>query len=112
MKFAELFWVDLPDRAGREQRGRRPAVIWQDTDIYQLPTVLIIPLTTKLDVLRLGATLLIQPSTSNGLSAPSVALVFQLGACDVRRFGSRVGQLDAPDLGMLREIAKRLQRLQ
>jgi mRNA-degrading endonuclease toxin of MazEF toxin-antitoxin module len=111
MKFAELFWVDLPDRGGREQRGRRPAIIWQDTVVYQLPTILVIPLTTKLDVLRLGGTLQLQPSASNGLSAPSVALVFQLGACDVRRFGSRLGELDALDLTLLREVAKKLQRL-
>jgi mRNA-degrading endonuclease toxin of MazEF toxin-antitoxin module len=76
MKFGEIHWVDLPDRGGREQRGRRPAVIWQDTDSFHLPTILIIPLTTKLDALRFGGAALIQPSPVSGLSAPSAALVF------------------------------------
>jgi mRNA-degrading endonuclease toxin of MazEF toxin-antitoxin module len=111
MKCGELFWVELPDRGGREQRGRRPAVIWQDTDAFHLPTVLIVPLTTKLDVLRLGSTVLVHPSTSNGLTAPSAALVFQMGACDVRRFGSRLGVLEASDLGVLQAMAKKLQKL-
>jgi mRNA-degrading endonuclease toxin of MazEF toxin-antitoxin module len=45
----------LPDRAGREQRGRRPAIIWQDMAGFAvLPTLLIIPLTSRLDARRLG----------------------------------------------------------
>jgi mRNA-degrading endonuclease toxin of MazEF toxin-antitoxin module len=111
MKFGEIYWVDLPDRGGREQRGRRPAVIWQDTDSFHLPTILTIPLTTKLDSLRFSGTVLIQPSPINGLSAPSAALVFQLGACDVRRIGNCLGRLDDADLVALRDLAKRLQKI-
>jgi len=43
LKLGDVHWVELPDRGGREQRGRRPAVIWQDTATFPLlPTVLII----------------------------------------------------------------------
>jgi mRNA interferase MazF len=108
---ADIFWADLPDRGGREQRGRRPVVIWQDTQQFRIPTVLVIPLTSRLDTLKFGGTSLIHPTPSNGLTADSVALVFQLGACDVRRLRGRLGNLDAADLTALRDIAKRLQRL-
>jgi hypothetical protein len=76
-----------------------------------LPTVVIIPFSAKQDALRFAGTTLIQPTKSNGLTSPSVALAFQLGACDVRRFGGRIGQLDDPDLATLRDLAKRLQKL-
>ena len=111
MNCGDLYWVDLPDRGGREQRGRRPAVIWQDRINFPLPTTLVIPLTSKHKALRFPGTLLIQPSPLNGLTAPSVALVFQLGPCDSMRFGARLGELDVPDLMRLQDLAKRLQRL-
>ena len=85
MNHGDVYWVDLPDRGGREQRGRRPAIIWQDTTAFpRLPTVLIIPLSSQQDTLRFGGTVLLQPTATNGLTVASVALVFQLGACDVR----------------------------
>jgi mRNA-degrading endonuclease toxin of MazEF toxin-antitoxin module len=39
MKIGDIHWVELPDAGGREQSGRRPAVIMQD-DSYAiaLPT--------------------------------------------------------------------------
>jgi mRNA interferase MazF len=108
----DIHWADLPNQGGREQFGRRPAIIWQDNSAFpHLPTVLILPLTSRLSAQRFSATCLIQPTSLNGLSVTSVALVFQLGAFDVRRIGSRVGSLDAADLAAVRDIARKLQRL-
>ena len=112
MKYGEMHWVELPDRGGREQRGRRPAIIWQDTSAFvQLPTTLIIPLTSRLDALRFPATWRIDPTPTNGLSDPSVALIFQLGASDIRRIRQRLGRLNDSDLQAIQSIAKQLQRL-
>ena len=112
MNHGDVYWVELPDRGGREQRGRRPAIIWQDASAYpRLPTVLVIPLSSQQDALRFGATVLIQPTATNGLTVDSVALVFQLGACDVRRIGQPLGRLDAADLAKVRDIAAKLQKL-
>jgi mRNA-degrading endonuclease toxin of MazEF toxin-antitoxin module len=108
----DVYWVDLPDRGGREQRGRRPAIIWQDTSAFvQLPTVLIIPLTSRVDALRFPATWRIDPTPANGLSNPSVALIFQLGASDIRRIQQRLGRLNDSDLQAVQTIAKQLQNL-
>jgi mRNA interferase MazF len=113
LKFGDVHWVELPDRGGREQRGRRPAVIWQDTATFsRLPTILVIPLSSQQSALRFGGTALIQPTSTNGLSVPSVALVFQLGACDVRRIGQRLGHLSEDDLAAIRTIARKLQSLE
>ncbi len=112
MNHGDVYWVDLPDRGGREQRGRRPAIIWQDTSAFpRLPTVLIIPLSSQPDTLRFSGTALVQPTTNNGLTVASVALVFQLGACDVRRIDQQLGRLDAADIATICDIASRLQKL-
>jgi mRNA interferase MazF len=112
VKLGDVHSVELPDRGGREQSGRRPAVIWQDSAAFpQLPTTLVIPLSSQRGALRFGGTALVQPSNSNGLSVPSVALVFQLGACDVRRIGPCLGRLSDQDLLTIRDIARRLQGL-
>jgi hypothetical protein len=49
MTTGEIHWVDLPDTGGREQAGRRPAIIIQN-DGYagSLPTVLVIPLSSAI----------------------------------------------------------------
>jgi mRNA interferase MazF len=112
VNLGDVHWVDLPDRGGREQRGRRPAIIWQDQAAFpQLPTCLVIPLSSQQGALRFGGTMLIHPSPENGLTLPSVALVFQLGACDLRRIGQRIGRLSQGDLDAIRAIARTLQGL-
>src|SRR5262249_1051543 len=67
---------DLPDRGGREQRGRPPGVIWQDTTTFSLPTVLVISLTTNPSALRFPGTVPVQPPATNGLTNASAGLVF------------------------------------
>jgi len=110
--FGDLYWVNLPDRGGREQRGRRPAIIWQDIQAFlNLPTVVTIPLTSRLDALRFAATVRIVPSSANGLTTPSVAFVFQVGATDIRRIQQRLGRLEDETLTQIAELAKRLQKL-
>ncbi len=112
MKHGEIRWVEMPDRGGREQQGRRPGIIWQDTQAFSgLPTLLIIPLTSRVSALRFPATWRLEATESNRLPAPSVALVFQLGACDVRRIGQRLGSLDPTDLSSIQQIAKQLQKI-
>jgi mRNA interferase MazF len=79
----DIHWVDLPAANGREQRGRRPAVVLQDDDYGgNLPVVLVVPLTTARAAMRFAGTTLIRPTVENGLRQASVALVFQLRAID------------------------------
>ncbi len=99
----------LPPSTGHEQAGERPAIVVQDeTFSIALPTVLVIPLTSALNATRFPATLTIQPTPRNGLTRPSVALIFQLRALDKRRFLRRIGELDEETLAQIWAILDEL----
>jgi mRNA-degrading endonuclease toxin of MazEF toxin-antitoxin module len=87
----DLYWVEFPARGGRAQTGRRPALIAQRR--ANLPTTLLIPLTSQLDALRFPGTILIEADRQNGLRRASVALVFQLAAVDNRYITDRLGNV-------------------
>ena len=103
-----MHWVDLPAANGREQRGRRPAVVLQDDDYGgDLPVVLVAPLTTARAAMRFAETTLIYPTAENGLRQASVALVFQIRAIDRRRIQERIGTVNAEVLNaMFEELGK------
>ncbi len=73
----EVWMVSVPPSSGREQAGTRPAIVLQDDTYGQnSPLVLIVLLTSQLSALRYPATVQIAPSAQNGLTVPSIALVF------------------------------------
>lgn len=109
MRRGEVWRVRLPFASGREQAGERPAVVIQDdTFTANPPLVLIVPLTGELAAARFGGTVIVQPDESNGLTMPSVALVFQTRGLDKRRFVERLGTLDAPTLDTLIDLLRTL----
>jgi mRNA interferase MazF len=102
MQRGEIWQVDIPFTPGHGQAGMRPAVIVQDTPfLATLPTVLIVPFTCAQSATRFPGTVLVQPTGQNGLTVPSVALVFQMRALD-RRYSLRpLGVLDAATLDQI-----------
>jgi mRNA interferase MazF len=87
---------------GHTQAGIRPAVIVQeDQPTAFLPTVLIVPFTSTRAALRFPGTLAVQPDGQNGLTAPSVALVFQLTAIDKTNLLQPLGVLDPAILNQI-----------
>ena len=64
------------------------------TDIAVTPMLMIVPITSSLGALRFPFTVRIEPSSANGLSLPSVAMVFQLRAIDRRRIIGKIGELE------------------
>src|SRR5262249_5471816 len=104
----DIHWIDLPAANGREQRGRRPAVVLQDDDYGgALPLVLVVPLTAARAGMRFCGPALIRPPAENGLRQASVALVFQLRAIDRRRIQERIGTVSAEVLNaMFEELGK------
>jgi mRNA interferase MazF len=98
VKRGDIVWVEFVSRGGREQAGRRPAIIWQSEDACRaLPTVLVIPLTSQLSALRFPGTVLIEKSEDNKLRQNSVALLFQLTAADKNRLQEILGTLSSDD---------------
>jgi mRNA-degrading endonuclease toxin of MazEF toxin-antitoxin module len=56
VRVSHMHWGDLPAANGREQRGRRPAVVLQKDDYGgNLPMVLVVPLTTARAAMRIRA---------------------------------------------------------
>jgi mRNA interferase MazF len=109
MKRGEVWRVRIPPAPGHAQSGERPAIVVQeDKFIASLPTVPVVPFTSKLQAARFDGTLRIQPDNQNGLTLPSVALVFQLRAVDKRHCIQRIGVLDAVTLDKAFAILDRL----
>ncbi len=99
MRRGEVWQVDIPFAPGHAQAGVRPAVIVQDDAFLGiLPTVLIVPFTSSPRATRFPGTVLVQPDGQNGLSVPSIALVFQTRVLDQRYCLQRLGLLDPTTL--------------
>jgi mRNA interferase MazF len=102
MRKGEIWRVRLPVAVGHKQAGERPAVIVQNNSVTSsLPTVLVVPFTSKLKATRFPGTLVVQPDGANGLTLPSVALVFQLGAQDKDDLLEHLGDLDSGTLAQI-----------
>jgi mRNA-degrading endonuclease toxin of MazEF toxin-antitoxin module len=87
--------------------GMRPAIIVQEEE-YNLPTVLIVPLTTKIKALDFAGTILIKPDDRNHLDKESVALAFQLRAIDRKRIYKKIGELEVGQITKLQDLIKDL----
>jgi mRNA-degrading endonuclease toxin of MazEF toxin-antitoxin module len=102
MRRGEIWHVDLPKVPGHTQAGIRPAVILQDDQfLLATPTVLVVPFTSQLSTTRFPGALVVQPDGTNGLTVPSVALVFQMSATDRRNCVQPLGMLAAGTLDLV-----------
>ena len=109
MKRGDVWRVRLPTVPGHTQAGERPAIIMQDDSFnLSLPTVLIVPFTSANRATRFPGTLLVQPDPQNGLTMPSVALVFQMSALDRQNCLDPLGELDPATLDQILALLDRL----
>ncbi len=97
MARGDVVLVSLPLSDRREQSGRRPAVAVQ-TDQAGEPMLMVAPVTSNLTALRFSFTLRLEPSPDNGLTTPSVVMVFQMRAIDKTRIIRRIGRVSKEDL--------------
>ena len=67
MSVGDIHWVELPNVGGREQAGRRPAIILQD-DTYagSLPTAIVVPLSSAMAALRFPGTARVKATLASG----------------------------------------------
>lgn len=98
MARGDVLTIDFPapiGHSGHEQVGYRPALVVQTTlTDASLPTVMVVPMTANPAASRFPHTIQVDPSPKNGLSRPSVLLVFQLRAIDKRRLDKKIGRLE------------------
>lgn len=109
MKRGDVWRVGIPLAPGHAQAGERPDIIVQDdTFNARLPTTLIVPFTSSGTTRRYPGTLLIQPDPQNGLSVPSLALVFQMRVVDKRDCVRQIGTLNPRTLDQVFAILGQL----
>lgn len=110
MRKGEIWFVELPEGKGHEQKGERPALVLGRAN----GLTVIVPLTGNIDKATFPFTQHIEPTPENGLSKDSIALVFQISSMDDTRFKRKIGaiqkaQQDAIDklvLDLLKIAAK------
>ncbi len=108
MSVGDIHWVEFPLAGGREQQGRRPAIVMQDAAYGRgLPTTMVVPLSTAMRALRFAGTTSIAASSESGLRQESVALVFQFRAIDRGRIRERIGRIsDSECKALFEELHK------
>jgi mRNA interferase MazF len=100
MARGDVLLVSLPSSDRREQSGRRPAVAVQ-TDQAGEPMLMVAPITSSLAALRFRFSLRIEPSPENGLTVPSVVMVFQMRAIDKARIIRKIGRISEADMARI-----------
>jgi len=110
MAVGDIHWIEYPSIGGREQSGRRPAILIQDEQYgRRSPLILTVPLTTTASTLhRFPAVVPILPMAMNGLTRDSFALVFQLRAVDRGMLRERIGVLEPAIMVRIFEALDRL----
>lgn len=111
MQEGEIYLVEIPLSSGHEQAGLRPAIVVQASGSEKLPTVLIVPLTSKLKAAEFPFTFIIEPNQFNNLDVASVALVFQIRAIDKRRLKDKIGKIERAKLELLKQNLKEIMGL-
>jgi mRNA interferase MazF len=100
MARGDVLLVSLPASDQREQSGRRPAMAVQ-TDVAGEPMLMVAPVTSNLAALRFAFSVHVDPTSDNGLSTPSVVMVFQMRAIDKRRIIRKLGELSPEDMARI-----------
>ncbi len=104
----EIYLAEIPKTNGHEQFGFRP-VLLVSQPISEIS--LIIPFTSNILALRFPYTLKIEPSLQNGLSFPSILLIFQLRAIDSKRLRKRLGELEESYVVQVKDKLKKMLKL-
>ena len=100
MARGDALLVGLPPSDGREQSGKRPVIAVQ-TDVAGDPMLIVTPVTSNLNAGRFPFSVQIEPSKSNGLSVPSIVMVFQMRAIDKGRIVKKIGLLSSSDVARI-----------
>lgn len=105
MNKGEIWLVEIPEANGHEQGGKRPVIILVDTDSN---IAIIIPFTSSIQSLRFPHTIEVEPSKENGLTARSIALVFQIRAIDKKRLKNKIGRIEISIIKKIDDMLKNL----
>jgi mRNA interferase MazF len=90
----QVYFVDLTPTRGREQAGRRPALVVSSDAINRQPLVVTVVVGTNADnISRDYPTNVRVPASESGLPKDTVFLCFQIRSLDPARFHQPAGRL-------------------
>lgn len=101
MKTVEIWELYLNPTKGREQSGRRPAVIVSGNLMNKyLKVVIVCPLTK---IKNYKGNVVLSPNKENGLTAPSEVLTFHIRSVSKQRLQHKVGNITKFELDVLKQ---------
>lgn len=101
MKQGEIWELYLDPVAGREQGGRRPAVIISGNLLNTyLEVVIVCPLTTSIKNYK--GNLILEPDELNGLMKKSEVLTFHVRSVSKDRLKNRLGEISKSDVEFIK----------
>ena len=97
IRHGEIHWVMLDPVRGREQRGRRPAVVVSADSINRLPLLVTVVIgTDALNIPRDYPSNVRVPARESGLPLDTVFMGFQIRSLDLVRFRDPATGVIAP----------------
>lgn len=101
MKQGEIWELHLDPISGREQGGRRPAVIVSGNLLNKyLEVVIVCPLTTSIKNYK--GNLILSPSETNGLKKKSEVLTFHIRSVSKNRLHKKVGKISEDNVNLIK----------
>ena len=101
MKQGEIWNLYLDPVSGREQGGRRPAVIISGNLLNQyLEVVIVCPLTTSIKNYK--GNLILEPDQNNGLTKKSEVLTFHVRSVSKNRLSDKLGTIPKKDVDFIK----------
>lgn len=94
----EIYWFTLPDKGGREQRGRKPCIVMSRRSINNGNPVVVVPMSSKTHKANsynafIPANEIVMDALSTSNVVDSVALCGQVFMIDKRKFEDKLGKL-------------------
>ena len=94
----EIYWFTLPDRGGREQRGRRPCIVMSRRYVNQGNPVVVVPMSSQTRKANdynifLPANEIVRDVSNTDPVVDSVALCSQVFMIDKRKLEVKFGKL-------------------
>lgn len=101
MKQGEIWNLYLDPISGREQGGRRPAVIISGNLLNRyLEVVIVCPLTTSIKNYK--GNLVLEPNKTNGLKIKSEVLTFHIRSVSKNRLDKKLGNVTEKDVAFIK----------
>ncbi|WP_299215254.1 type II toxin-antitoxin system PemK/MazF family toxin [uncultured Dokdonia sp.] len=102
MKQGEIWDLYLDPVKGREQGGRRPAIIISGNLLNTyLEVVIVCPLTTSIKNYK--GNLIIEPDETNGLDVKSEVLTFHIRSVSKKRLRSKLGAVPQESVDYIKD---------